>query len=463
MRALIKNTPKHYDFSVQGNKGLLFPHVGKCFKIPGEVKVPVNNTPPPAPPKPIITPALTGLVMIPPRTTYRVLVTSVATTFKETNVITLDPPVIIDDTPIRVECSLLEEPSPDNSFILEYPDKTGASKVILVDCIAQPLPPPAPVPNKLGPVIIIQPESTTLSNGTASLFVVVEGTPPFKYQWRKSETNIIKENNSTIIVDTEGTYDVVVSNDVGTVISEPALVVSPFIGTPPIITRQPVGGSLTNSSLLLSVIAAGTNPLKYTWYRNNQKITIQGAETESTIEAFDTGSYYVVVSNDYGTVTSDVVDVTRASLTITKQPVGGTILAGETFTLFVAASGTPPIRYQWRRGRIEILGETNTSIVVSQPGYYDVIASNPAGQVVSELAEVIQYQVPAPYTTSECLIIAEESSPSLSIELQSNITEETVEFLCGDAKPADDWYIATEESQETPLLINEEPTNKIAP
>lgn len=463
MRALIKNTPKHYDFSVQGNKGLLFPYVGKCFKIPGQVKVPVNNTPPPAPPKPNITPALTGLVLIPPRTTYRVLVTSIDTTFKETNVIYTDPPVIINDTPPRVECSLLEEPSPDNSFILEYKDKTGANKVLLTDCDAQPLPPPAPIISKLGPVIIVQPESTKLVNGTASLFVVVEGTPPFKYQWRKSEVNVVKENNSTIIVDSEGTYDVVVSNDVGTVISEPALVINPSVGTPPIITRQPVGGSLIDSSFLLTVVAAGTAPLKYNWYKNNQRITVQGGDVSPELEAFSIGSYYVEVTNDYGSVKSDVVDVTQSTLAITKQPVGGIINQGETFTLLVAASGTLPIKYQWRKGRIEMLGETNTSITVTQPGYYDVIVTNSAGQITSDLVELVQYATPAPYSNTECLIIAEESTPAISVELQSEIVEQTVEFLCGDAKPVEDWYIAIEESVETPLLINDEPTNKIAP
>lgn len=490
MRALIKNTPKHYDFSVQGNKGLLFPYVGKCFKISGQVRVPVNNTPPPAPPKPVITPALTGLVLIPPRSTYRVLITSVDTTVQETNTIYIDPPVIINDIPPRVECSLLEEPSPDNPFILEYPDKTGEDKVLIVDCLAQPTPPPEPIINKLGPVIITQPESTRLVEGVASLFVVVDGTPPFKYRWRKDDIDLIGQINSTVFVTSEGKYDVVVSNDVGTVVSEPALVINPAVGTPPTITRQPIGGALTSDSLLLNVIAAGTPPLKYNWYKNNQKITVQGGEYESTLEAFSPGSYYVEVSNDFGFIASDIVDVTSvititmvptvtsvdevpviidvptvtvASLAITKQPVGGTINAGETFTLFVAASGTPPIEYQWRRGRLNINGETNTSISVTQPGYYDVIVSNSVGEIVSDLVELVQYAVPAPYSTTECLIIAEESTPSSSVELQSNISEQTVEFLCGDAKPVEDWYIAIEESNETPLLIDEEPTNKITP
>ena len=64
------------------------------------------------------------------------------------------------------------------------------------------------------------------------------------------------------------------------------------------------------------------------------------------------------------------------------------VYAGYTISLSVAASGTPPISYQWRHAGKAITGQTATTLVIpgataGDAGSYDVVISNPYGSVTS--------------------------------------------------------------------------------
>ena len=73
---------------------------------------------------------------------------------------------------------------------------------------------------------------------------------------------------------------------------------------------------------------------------------------------------------------------------ITQQPVSQTNLVGSTVTFSVAATGTPPLAYQWQKDGVNLSGQTNASLTLAnvQPsaaGRYRVIVSNAAGSVTS--------------------------------------------------------------------------------
>ncbi|HIF78979.1 MAG TPA: hypothetical protein EYQ05_00045 [Gammaproteobacteria bacterium] len=82
---------------------------------------------------------------------------------------------------------------------------------------------------------------------------------------------------------------------------------------PASIVTQPEGGSASHGeTVTLNVVAAGTEPISYQWYHGDE--LVDGA-TESTLlmadlEAEDSGTYHVVVSNRAGTETSDTVTLT---------------------------------------------------------------------------------------------------------------------------------------------------------
>ncbi len=104
----------------------------------------------------------------------------------------------------------------------------------------------------------------------------------------------------------------------------------------------------------------------------------------------------------------DVVFVSAASPpVVTRQPVGVSVAAGQAVTLFVEASGSPVLTYQWRKGGQAISGATNASLSLgavaeSSAGSYDVIVANSTGSVTSQPATLaVTTAVVAPAITAQ--------------------------------------------------------------
>ena len=84
----------------------------------------------------------------------------------------------------------------------------------------------------------------------------------------------------------------------------------------------------------------------------------------------------------------------KAKPVILTQPVGGSVELGSNFTMTVVASGTPSLRYQWRRNTASLSGATNSTLTLSNittinAGTYSVIVSNAFGSVTSSNAVVV--------------------------------------------------------------------------
>ncbi|HEY9436572.1 MAG TPA: immunoglobulin domain-containing protein, partial [Blastocatellia bacterium] len=73
---------------------------------------------------------------------------------------------------------------------------------------------------------------------------------------------------------------------------------------------------------------------------------------------------------------------------IAAQPVSQTVTTGSNVTFMVAASGAPPLTYQWKKNGVEIAGATTDTLSLSNAqftdaGIYAVTVSNPGGSVES--------------------------------------------------------------------------------
>lgn len=139
------------------------------------------------------------------------------------------------------------------------------------------------------------------------------------------------------------------------------------VAAKPIITTQPVGGTITDSQTkTLTVVADGLgSTLSYQWYNNGAAISGATA-TSYTFDPTSTGTFafYCRVHGFSGyTDTSSVnVVVNSAAPTITTQPTGGTIYYHQTKTLTVVADGHgSTLKYQWYKDGAAISGATSSS------------------------------------------------------------------------------------------------------
>ncbi len=79
----------------------------------------------------------------------------------------------------------------------------------------------------------------------------------------------------------------------------------------------------------------------------------------------------------------------RPTPTISRQPVGTNVLAGNSFTLSVQATGLAPFTYQWRHAGTNLPGATSDVLTIQKAtaadaGSYQVIVSNVAGGTASD-------------------------------------------------------------------------------
>jgi len=167
------------------------------------------------------------------------------------------------------------------------------------------------------PVITTQPASLTNNAGTTAAFAVSAfGSGPLNYQWRKDGGNLADGGNtfgtatatltlSNVLGGDAGGYSVLISNVLGSVTGAVATltVIDPVINVQPASQAKNAGDSVTNR-----VVAAGTAPLSYQWRKDG--VPLAGATRSSltltNLQESDTGSYDVVISNVWGSMTSAV-------------------------------------------------------------------------------------------------------------------------------------------------------------
>lgn len=261
------------------------------------------------------------------------------------------------------------------------------------------------------PVFAAQPESQTVPEGaTVSFTVEAVGPGPISYQWLRNGSTLGGATGSVLTIENvtsenAGTYTVEATNTYGTTESNPAVL---GVNTPPVITLQPVSQAIASGeSATLTVSAAGTTPMTYTWYLGTTGDTSQPQGSGSS---FDTGSlsatssFWARASNDFGSDDSEtaVITVGQAPV-IVSQPVSLVRNEGQSASFSVSAEGSAPLSYQWQRNGVDLPGQAGTSLSFSSvtsanEGAYRVIISNAFGQVQSSNA-TLTVRVPPTITS----------------------------------------------------------------
>jgi hypothetical protein len=158
-----------------------------------------------------------------------------------------------------------------------------------------------------------------------------------------------------------------------------------FVPISTVITAEPTNQIVVNGTAAgFSVTATGTEPLGFQWFFD--KAAVRGG-TNSALAitnalSKNNGTYYVVVSNSLGAVTSSVATLTTFTPpAITKPPKAQVITPGQTIALSVAATGTA-LGYQWQLDGTNLPGQTATGLTIrnagtNNAGTYTVLVSSP--------------------------------------------------------------------------------------
>ncbi len=260
-------------------------------------------------------------------------------------------------------------------------------------------------------VITRHPRSVLVTTGGGVVMQVDTSPAASRYQWSKDGEPIPLSNSSqltlsNISADLAGTYRVEVTRGDETLTSNGATVtLRP--STVPVIIQQPVDTQLTpnNYSSSLYVQVQGSPAPSIQWYRDGQPIAGATGESLSLYSTTPAGDYHAVVTNAFGSVTSDVAHFSHIGIqsppTVTLQPESQTVPAGSFVRFSVTATGNDPLSYQWLHDGQEIPGAQASSLTLNaatteDAGRYHVRVSDNHGITTSEGASLVIGNPPLP-------------------------------------------------------------------
>ena len=166
------------------------------------------------------------------------------------------------------------------------------------------------------------------------------------------------------------------------------------IAAPPAITNQPQDTYIyAHGTTSFSVGASGAT--SYQWLFNGSNILNATFSTLvlSNVVQSNLGQYSVIVTNQFGAVTSSVANLYMYPVIITSFK-GVVTDWGQDTTLSVVAWGSGVLNYQWYDNGVAVLNATNSSLDFSaiqftNAGSYSVVVSSSLGSVTNTPAQVV--------------------------------------------------------------------------
>ena len=199
------------------------------------------------------------------------------------------------------------------------------------------------------PSILAQPTSRTVNvTSNATFAVAATGTAPLTYQWF-GLTPLLTGATGTALVAGGFVFDTeVVSGGTGYVHAP----VVRFVGGAG--SGATATATVSNGSVVgITVVSSGSGytsapslqidpPNGFLTGQTNSVLTL------NSVSSNDAGTYFVVITNLYGSVTSSAATLTvNVPVTITQQPQSIVTALGSNAVFSVRTSGTTPLSYQW--------------------------------------------------------------------------------------------------------------------
>lgn len=290
------------------------------------------------------------------------------------------------------------------------------------------------------PTFVVHPVNAAVpENFSTNLSAVVEGWPPFWFQWRKNGTAIVGATNLTLTITNaqltdEGLYSLIASNTHGFAVSSNAVVdvidLAQALGTN--VSWHSVGAPLWFAQVTNThdgFAAAASGPIRYGNYNLLQtvvsgpgKLTFWCTGGNGTTMSFaiddiaqTSQSFYIgspwrqlsyelsdnvhlltwTASNQSSLASTNMVFLDEVVFTpgfkpvqITGHPVSLVRTAGNSATFTVSVTGTPPFKYQWHFKDAPIPNATSATLQLNNvqaanAGAYFVVVTGPQSVVSS--------------------------------------------------------------------------------
>ena len=184
----------------------------------------------------------------------------------------------------------------------------------------------------------------------------------------------------------------------------------------PAITTQPSSKSITaGQTATFTMAATGTSPMTYQWSKNGAAISGATSSTYTTpaeTTSDNNAKFTVAVSNSAGSVISNAailtVNAVAVAPAITSQPASQSVMAGQSATFNVAATGTSPMTFQWRKNGTAISGAiastytTPAETTTDNKAQFTVAVGNTMGTATSNTAVLtVNSVITAPTITTQ--------------------------------------------------------------
>lgn len=291
-----------------------------------------------------------------------------------------------------------------------YPNYFRQSDIDMFDAVGYDYPPC----NRAS--FLTTPQDLFTCLGTQAVFTASAdaGGAPLAYQWQKDgndisdDGRIVGTTTSTLVINNFNTSDIADYRVVVTTISDGCEAISPSarlrsLATPTVSQQPAASQTLCEGGVAFFQVAIAEDPFQgfdYQWRKGTTPLTDGARFTGSSTNQLailgvlpsDSASDYncVIVNPDTGCVsTTNNAALTVASApSISTQPQGDSVCAGDTIQLTVGSSGGTA--FQWRKGGAplnnggDISGATSATLSIanaeaSDAGNYDVVISNGAG------------------------------------------------------------------------------------
>jgi gliding motility-associated-like protein len=216
------------------------------------------------------------------------------------------------------------------------------------------------------------------------------------YQWLYNGTLIPNAQDSSFVVTTTGSYQLIVADLSGCLDTSAVIVVSTGLINPPIVTSNSGNLSICNGDSLTLFVPGLYNT--YQWLLNGNIIP---NANDSSFVVTTIGNYQLVVEGSSGCIDTSAVIVVSTGLI--NPPIVATnsgsfsICNGVSLTLFVTGLYNS---YQWLINGNIIPNANDSSLIVTSIGNYQLIVNQTSGCIDTSVVQQVLISAPNPASIS---------------------------------------------------------------